>query len=318
MGAKLDLFYDQQMISVGDIKSDLESGKTSVISYFSCADDPTPMKFFGTVKFWAHPDRFTCLLKYMGLRPFVHRAIVSILDADSWAELASSEMFKSSVGGEALTYAVNYDLSEHPLSARGIKIQFDVFYGHPPTDLSSAMEVARDVDLPRDMLRLFESTDGADVTFIAQNEEIRAHKNILIARSDYFRSLFQSGMLEAQSNRVIVEAKADLFRELLKFLYTGLPPENLPAVAAELLPLADQYGIAKLKNLCCSALILKVTSKTAIEIYLLAEAHACEDVANLCLRVIKGNLKTLKMSETWSKLKENPVVAVRVLELFAE
>ena len=82
--------------------------------------------------------------------------------------------------------------------------------------------------------------------------------------------------------------------------------------------MADQYGISKLKNLCCSAIILKVTAKTAIEIFLLAEAHGCEDVANLCLRVIKGNLKTLKMSETWSKLKENPVVAVRVLELFAE
>jgi hypothetical protein len=69
---------------------------------------------------------------------------------------------------------------------------------------------------------LLDDPTRVDVTFVVNNERIPAHRTILAARSTYFRTMFSSGMKEAQEgNDIIVQdTSPEAFRAMLLYLYT--------------------------------------------------------------------------------------------------
>ena len=69
---------------------------------------------------------------------------------------------------------------------------------------------------------LLDDPTRVDVTFVVNNERIPAHRIILAARSTYFRTMFSSGMKEAQEgNDIIVQDTSPAaFRAMLLYLYT--------------------------------------------------------------------------------------------------
>jgi BTB/POZ domain-containing protein 9 len=59
---------------------------------------------------------------------------------------------------------------------------------------------------------------------IVESEHIYAHRIILAARSEYFRALLFGGLRESQNDNhtiEIKECKADAFKILLNYIYTG-------------------------------------------------------------------------------------------------
>jgi len=105
-------------------------------------------------------------------------------------------------------------------------------------------------DLQTDLLKLLEAPD-ADVTFIVQGEPIKAHKIILSVRSKYFQRMFASDVEENVKDEVKVpDVEPEVFKGLLRFLYSGLAPENVSDKALDLLLVADKYGVDGLKEIC--------------------------------------------------------------------
>ena len=103
--------------------------------------------------------------------------------------------------------------------------------------------------LSNDLAKHFNQSESADVVFQVGAEKIPAHKWILRLRVPHFDRMFAAGMTETASNTVnVVDATADVFRKVLKFVYSGQLPEDFPSVAAEMLPIADKYGMEELKN----------------------------------------------------------------------
>lgn len=95
------------------------------------------------------------------------------------------------------------------------------------------------------LLRLLESGEISDVTFIVQGEEIRAHSLILSAFSDVFKAQFTSGMQEAASKRVIIEdCKPSVFKAFLLYLYT----ENFESLDNAFQPATTQSAKAERNN----------------------------------------------------------------------
>merc|ERR1739838_816526 len=74
--------------------------------------------------------------------------------------------------------------------------------------------------LSKHMLTLMNDTSETDITLLVGSEKIKAHKNILVARSTYFHSLFSSGMSESLSNEVKLDENPLVFNEALKFMYS--------------------------------------------------------------------------------------------------
>ena len=67
--------------------------------------------------------------------------------------------------------------------------------------------------------------------------------------------MFQSGMQESSSKGIRIDDIAPaVFKELLKFVYSGLAPNDVLDIGVKLLPVADRYGLDVLKNMCESAI----------------------------------------------------------------
>jgi hypothetical protein len=58
----------------------------------------------------------------------------------------------------------------------------------------------------------------SDIALIIDGTRLHAHKNVLHGRSQYFRAMFESGMVEAGKNELEVQTEhsADVWLELLR------------------------------------------------------------------------------------------------------
>ena len=84
------------------------------------------------------------------------------------------------------------------------------------TRLETRLEKRPKSTLPSDLLHLYRSQDDTDVTFSFGSKELKAHKLILGARSDYFRRMFSTEMKENQTGVInIVDFDPEVFEKLI-------------------------------------------------------------------------------------------------------
>ncbi|XP_078573497.1 kelch-like protein 32 [Branchiostoma floridae x Branchiostoma japonicum] len=91
-----------------------------------------------------------------------------------------------------------------------------------------------------------------DVTVVVGEEQFMAHSTVLYYGSDYFKSLFSSGMKESQEKRVDLKdpsVTAEAFRLLLEFLYTGQLVVSSQSVY-EILAVANHLQVQSALRLC--------------------------------------------------------------------
>jgi speckle-type POZ protein len=111
----------------------------------------------------------------------------------------------------------------------------------------------------QDLKRLLIEEIAPDFEVVVQNEVIRTHKFVLVARSRYFAScILTSGMVEAQAGRLVIPSTsamtADAFRAFLRFLYAGDDILQVlePHTAMYLVEASSFYGLtnSRLKHFC--------------------------------------------------------------------
>ena len=70
---------------------------------------------------------------------------------------------------------------------------------------------------------LYLNEDFSDITLMVQGQPLPVHRVILASSSDYFRALLYGGLQESQSNEINLKCEhLDLFKKLLRYVYTGL------------------------------------------------------------------------------------------------
>ena len=95
-------------------------------------------------------------------------------------------------------------------------------------------------------------------------------------------------MKEANSKIITIEdADVTSFKELLKFIYSGELPDNLPTAPETYLLLAEKYDIQDLKSCCAQALKEKLSSGNVVEISILAHLCHCATLKEECFRRLK-------------------------------
>mmetsp|Transcript_25263 Transcript_25263/g.72852 ORF Transcript_25263/g.72852 Transcript_25263/m.72852 type:complete len:757 (-) Transcript_25263:91-2361(-) len=113
--------------------------------------------------------------------------------------------------------------------------------------------------LASDLKRLLVEEVAPDFEVVVQEEVIRAHKLVLVARSRYFAScILTSGMVESQAGRLVIPPTsamtADAFRAFLRFLYAGddILGVLAPHTAMYLVDASSFYGLTnlRLKHFC--------------------------------------------------------------------
>ncbi|XP_046564411.1 BTB/POZ domain-containing protein 3-like isoform X2 [Haliotis rubra] len=128
------------------------------------------------------------------------------------------------------------------------------------------------VECNRHMLN---SKHTSDVTFRVGKDEdtVRAHRYVLISRSHVFDAML-CGPLAEKDDIKISDVEADVFSEMLMYLYTDcatVTPENVTG----LLYLAKKYAVGGLEKLCLTFLEKSLTPENACLI--LEQAHMFDE-----------------------------------------
>ena len=156
--------------------------------------------------------------------------------------------------------------------------------------------------LADDLDRLLDDETSNDVTFSLKGQLIKAHKCILAARSSVFKAMFQHDMTEKLSNVVSIEdIDSDVFRQMLRFIYTNKAP-SAEANVGGLLNAAERYNLQSLKLFCLASLYRNLSAENAVEALILADLHSVVAVKNCSIAFIKAHLSCVMKTADWKSM----------------
>ncbi|UYV64800.1 SPOP, partial [Cordylochernes scorpioides] len=156
--------------------------------------------------------------------------------------------------------------------------------------------------LYQDLEHLLENKLFSDVTLCVDGQEIKAHKNILAARSTVFAAMFDHGIEENLQNRVDIEdLEPQVVRGMLRYIYTGTAP-NLHKLAQGMLIAADKYDLGQLKAECEETLRIGLTVENAAELLMLADNHRAEQLKELAVEFVRTHAGGVMTTPGWDEL----------------
>ena len=205
-----------------------------------------------------------------------------------------------------LTYPAELPIHQ---SINALRLSFDLVYVALPEQSSISTIERSKSSLQEHNSQLLESGEGSDVTFVVAGEKIAAHK-FLLARCEHFRSMFSSGMVEADAVEVPekdITPKA--FKKLLQYLYTDAAPEYAGIDdTTELLIAADRCSLDALKLWSERAIISNLNGDNVIDALILAEKYNCPSLMKSAKAIFGWYSKSLKNKEAWANLLDNPAI----------
>lgn len=171
--------------------------------------------------------------------------------------------------------------------------------------------------LSTDFLNLLNNPELSDVTFILKNKQRWfAHKNVLTARSPYFRSLFLNGMketFETEKEIEVSEWDPSIFETVMRFIYTDqlkLSDFDLDSLW-ELYLAARYYGLDRLCKLCEHFLSTELlTPETASSIWKTAVDLDAKKTETACLRYFEQNFESISKTQSFLELPKELLMKV--------
>ncbi|KAK3131046.1 hypothetical protein QOZ80_6BG0501330 [Eleusine coracana subsp. coracana] len=155
------------------------------------------------------------------------------------------------------------------------------------------------------------------------------HKCVLAAQSpvSFMAELF-GDMKEISALQIEIEdMDADVFRALIKLIYTDTLPElvdtrqedqdTTKAMAQHLLAAADRYGMERLKRVCEDKIYTDISVSTAAAALVLAEQHGCSKLKARYMEFIVTNptgIQAIVATDGYTHLMERyPLLASELL-----
>jgi len=309
------------LLTVEEVKERIARKEVFFSAPFSCTEENDQTTFNVRLKFGAEENDWLSVdLVSLNRRLVVHGCTFTIFDVNLKKQRSNSFEKNSIIEKNAFRgWAKFFPLSDFSLPDNTLCIQTEVIFAGDSSRAATRQFSRRDASFDDDLRKLCSDDTNADVTIIVGERKFKAHKALITARSQYFRSMFDSGMEESRKNEVhIDEADPEIFQHYLEFLYTGLPPTTLLQVAWELLPLSDRFGATTLKEKCEEAIMTFVSSTNCIKALTFARAHCCSSLLDVALKVIRKNQRSLHATAEWEEMKKDPELLSLVVESYAK
>jgi len=192
-----------------------------------------------------------------------------------------------------------------------------------------------------------ESSAGSDVNFIVQGESIRAHSQILSARTDVFKRQFSCGLQESMSKEVVIDdCDPGVFKAFLRFLYSdsfdclesvveekrdsSYSDDDLAArdrivessassnerheKLQQLLAVSHKYEITRLQHWCEANLCKRISIEGVCSTLCQAHLFESKQLEEKCLDFIKSNINDVVKTDTFGTLSQDwPQVSLKIL-----
>lgn len=152
-----------------------------------------------------------------------------------------------------------------------------------------------------------------DVTLKSSDgKEFPCHKCVLCARLDYFHSMLSSSWIEASSCSALeMPIHSDILQIIIDYLYTdealAIKDSQNVEFICNVLVVADQLLISRLKEICEVAIAEKLTLKNAAELLEFSAMYNAEQLKLSCLQFIGLNMAALLETRTLDVLSDDVV-----------
>ncbi|XP_077000448.1 kelch-like protein 2 isoform X2 [Tamandua tetradactyla] len=141
-----------------------------------------------------------------------------------------------------------------------------------------------------------------DVTLVAEDVEVSAHRVVLAACSPYFHAMFTGEMSESRAKRVrIKEVDGWTLRALIDYVYTAeiqVTEENVQV----LLPAASLLQLQDVKKTCCEFLEAQLHPVNCLGIRAFADVHACTELLTKANTYAEQHFADVVLSEEFLNL----------------
>uniref|UniRef100_A0A7S2RFP8 BTB domain-containing protein n=1 Tax=Mucochytrium quahogii TaxID=96639 RepID=A0A7S2RFP8_9STRA len=172
----------------------------------------------------------------------------------------------------------------------------DTSQQHPTSTLSS------------DLRNMLNNPARSDVTFHVEGRPIYAHRCILMARCEPLERMLDGPMREAQEKEIILkDLQYTVVLALLEFLYTdqveGLNPTTVDLdFALDLLVLADQFLVERLKTLCEISIQKSITVENVAVMFRTADVRGATALRKRCFEFMQKNFGRVIGTEGFAAL----------------
>uniref|UniRef100_A0A6J0TZD0 Inhibitor of Bruton tyrosine kinase isoform X1 n=1 Tax=Pogona vitticeps TaxID=103695 RepID=A0A6J0TZD0_9SAUR len=150
-----------------------------------------------------------------------------------------------------------------------------------------------------------------DVTMKSlDGKELPCHKCVLCARLDYFHSMLSSSWIEASRCAALeMPFPSDILQVILDYIYTDeaitiKESQNVEFIC-NVLVVADQLLMLRLKEICEVAITEKLTLKNAAELLEFAAMYNAEQLKQSCLQFIVLNMAAILETRVLDVLRDD-------------
>ena len=147
-----------------------------------------------------------------------------------------------------------------------------------------------------------------DVTLVAEDTGIPAHRMVLAACSPYFYAMFATPTFEEKDKeRVTIQGVDPIALQLLiSYVYTGQISITEDTVQV-LLPAANLLQLSDVKDACCEFLKTQLHPSNCLGIRAFGDVHSCLDLLSAADTFIQFNFSEVVESEEFLSLSASQV-----------
>jgi speckle-type POZ protein len=160
---------------------------------------------------------------------------------------------------------------------------------------------------------LYDNEDFSDVILAVGESKIHAHKLVLLARSQYFTTMFHSDFKESKEKVVEIKEDEELFKQMIQIFYTNDVSKVAFEMALELIVLARKYLVEELVQSCEEIIIKNMTLENCLQILLVADSVQSKPFKDRVIGFVCANIKAVMKTPGWENLKaDKPNLVIEV------
>eukprot|EP00127_Corallochytrium_limacisporum_P002294 Clim_evm82s109 gene=Clim_evmTU82s109 len=142
----------------------------------------------------------------------------------------------------------------------------------------------------------------------------KCHRSILRRRCPMMRARFDSGMMDANDSKIVLDypgADAMLARAFIDFMYKDSMPVGLDAdKMILLLGMSNYYAVNRLTEMLEERLSKEINADTVVELLVAADMHGAYQLQNACISFILDNYATMRHDGRLNELPPSLMLAI--------
>ena len=146
-----------------------------------------------------------------------------------------------------------------------------------------------------------------DVTLQSSDVDIRCHRNVLAAASDYFNAMFRCDLKESTSDTIQMNMQPTILTRIVDYIYTGEIQLTVDTVES-LVEACDVLQLDTLKTACENLMVKHVDPVNCIGFYKFSALYHLDKLQHKAKRMVQSEFKVVAFMDEFKELSCTEVI----------